>query len=214
MTAKPELPVFATGQWQTVVRNLTMAASDQIDVLILNAVAGGGAASVYKVAKSLASLPGRLIGPLWSAVRPELLQTWYEGDERSFHRLLLRPMIGMLVVGVLALPAIWLAAPSLIATGYKIDGNVTGQCLVVLLVGNWLLNGVAGWYRFLMLLDDKKVRSLRWSVYVCLWIAIVGGVFGGRSALQMACVVACSQVVFAAAAVRWLLTTDRRTTMT
>lgn len=198
------------GQLTMTLRNLSSAGSENADVIIVNAVAGDIAAAHYRIAKSLASLPARAFGPLWSSVRPELVRYWFASDRRPLRRLLLRPLPYVLTgLGVL-LPGLWWLAPELLRVAYKVDSEGVIPALTVLTIGAFALAGGAGWYRFIMLVDSDKRRSLRWSLAILLWTVVGGLVAAKWGALAMAAVAAAAQIGLAAAAFHWILREIKR----
>lgn len=207
-TAPRGLPPLSS-QATTTARNLVMALGDQADVILLGALAGPAAAGTYKVAKSLATLPVRAFGPVWASLRPELVHHWFAADRSPLRSVLSRPTLWLLLAGLAAIPFCWLFGAAAISLVYRIDGTTTMPTLVVLLTGSWLYSGVAGWYRFLMLLDENKWRSLRWSFGQAAWLVAAGAAVAARGPAAMSVVVAAGQVAISALAVAWILRVTR-----
>ena len=206
----PSARVIASStQVSTTLRNILNAVSEQIDVLIVNALAGSAAAAHYRIAKSLASLPGRAFGPLWSALRPEMIRYWYLPDRTPIRSLLRKPVTLTAIGGAIVVPAAWFVAPPLIEFAYGVSSTSIVPALGALLVSSLALAGMAGWYRFLMLVDDDKLRSLRWAAALMAWNLVLGLAIGAQGALAMALVVAAGQLALAASAVVWLLRETR-----
>lgn len=207
-TAPRGLPPLGS-QATTTARNLVMAFGDQADVILLGALAGPAAAGTYKVAKSLATLPVRAVGPVWASLRPELVHYWFAADRSALRSVLSRPTLWLLLAGLAAIPLCWLFGAPMISLVYRIDGATVIPALVILLTGSWVYTGVAGWYRFLMLLDENKWRSLRWSVGQAAWLVAAGALVAGRGPTAMSVVVAAGQLAISALAVAWLLRVTR-----
>ena len=199
-----------TNQVTTTVRNLVLAFGEQADVILLGALAGPSAAGTYKVAKSLATLPVRAVGPIWSSLRPELVRYWFAADRSPLRSVMFRPTVLLLLAGLLAIPLCWLFGAPAISRIYGIDGALVMPAMVILLTGSWVYSGVAGWYRFVMLLDENKWRSLRWSIGQAAWLVAAGAVVAARGPLAMSMVVAAGQLAISALAVAWLLRVTRR----
>jgi O-antigen/teichoic acid export membrane protein len=205
------LPEAMSGAVESTItlRNIFMTVADQIDVLIINALGGSVAAGHYRIAKSLASLPARVAGPIWTALRPELAQAWFEANWSRLRRLIIGPATRMAALLLLGLPIVWLAVPTVVAPAYGIESENVAWSLVILLVGTWINQGMSGWLRFMILLDSDKLRSLRWYGLLVVWTAAAGVAWGGHSATRMAIVVALGQVGVAAAATAWMLFVTR-----
>ena len=199
-----------SAQLTTTARNLVMAFSEQADVILLSALAGPAAAGTFKVAKSLASFPARAVGPIWVSLRPELVKFWFAADRSHLRAVMFRPTLLLSLAGVAVIPLCWLFGAPVISRIYGIDGHTMIPALTVLLAGSWVYFGLAGWYRFMMLLDANKWRSLTWSVGQALWIVAVGALTAARGPLAMAVVVAVGQVAISALAVVWLVRSTRR----
>jgi hypothetical protein len=107
--------------------------------------------------------------------------------------------------GIVLIPAVWILGSDVITRIYGINGKSVTPTMTVLLVGTWISFGLAGWYRFLMLLDANKWRSLVWSVLQAAWILVAGLLVASSGPTAMAAVIATSQVILAFAATAWLL---------
>lgn len=208
-TASPGWPALSV-QLTTTTRNLVMALSEQADIILLSALAGPSAAGTYKIAKSLATLPARAVGPIWASLRPELVKYWFAVDRSPLRSVMLRPTVLLLLAGLVIIPLCWIAGVPVISRIYGIDGGTVIPAMTILLAGAWIYFGLAGWYRFLMLLDTDKWRSLTWSVGQATWIVAVGAMVASRGPLAMAATVAAGQVAISALAVAWLLRSTRR----
>jgi O-antigen/teichoic acid export membrane protein len=202
-------PIALPSQLSASARNVVMAVGDQIDVILVSALAGAAAAGSYRVAKSLASLPARAVGPLWAGLRPELLSHWFAPRRAGIRRLISRPMLLLMAGGVIAVPAAWLLGDDVISLIYGIDGQSVTPAMTVLLAGSWIYFGLAGWYRFLMLLDTNKWRSLMWTATQTTWIVVAGYLVASNGPASMAAVVAISQIALSVAATAWLLRSTR-----
>jgi O-antigen/teichoic acid export membrane protein len=197
-------------QLTTTARNLVTAFSEQADIILLSALAGPAAAGTYKVAKSLATLPARAVGPIWASLRPELVRYWFAADRSHLRSVMFRPTLLLLLAGFAAIPICWYFGTPILSRIYRIDGTTVIPALTILLVGSWIYFGLAGWYRFMMLLDANKWRSLTWSVGQALWIVAVGALVASRGPVAMAVIVAIGQMAISALAVAWLVHSTKR----
>ncbi len=199
-----------SAQLTTTARNLVMAFGEQADIILLGAFAGPAAAGTYKIAKSLATLPARAVGPIWASLRPELVKFWFAADRSHLRSVMFRPTLLLLLCGFAVIPICWYFGAPVISRIYGIDGNTVIPALAILLVGSWIYFGLAGWYRFMMLLDANKWRSLTWSVGQAMWVVAVGALVASRGPMAMAVIVAVGQVAISALAVVWLLHSTKR----
>ena len=87
-------------------------ATKQLDVVLLGWVSGPAEVGLYRLARSIASLPGYVVGPLQTAAYPRLARQWAESG-RARLREVLRPhavlgvaLAGAGLAGVGALPVV------------------------------------------------------------------------------------------------------------
>ena len=212
-TASRSLNVLPA-QLTTTARNLVMALGEQADIILLSALAGPAAAGTYKVAKSLATLPARAVGPIWASLRPELVGYWFAADRSPLRSVIFRPTLLLMLVGSVVIPLCWFFGIPVISHVYGIDGATVVPAMTILLAGSWIYFGVAGWYRFMMLLDDNKWRSLTWSAGQAAWLMAAGALLAARGTVAMSVVVAIGQLAISALAVAWLLRSTQRPSAT
>jgi hypothetical protein len=111
----------------------------------------------------------------------------------------------MALLGIATLPLAWLLAPSAIGEAYDIDGAAIAGPFLILLVSSWIMSGVLGWYRFLVLLEKDKKRSLLLAAGMALWVLTSGALVANDGALAMAGAVGIGQVAMAAAIIAWFV---------
>lgn len=171
---------------KSVARSVLAGAAENADVLILNAFAGPTATATYKVAKSLATLPGRVFGPAWVAIRPRIIREWHQADTAAARRTILRLALPMLAALVLAFPfALWLGDDLLrILFGNKMPDAFVP--FLILLVGAWIYHAATSWYRILAALDNERVRGVGAGLVLFAGVTALGLVFGRHSATAMA----------------------------
>lgn len=68
----------------------------KVDFLILGAFRPAGEVGLYKLARSLATVIGRISDPFFGAILPDLSRLWVAGDEKAYKTLILR---SSLVIG-------------------------------------------------------------------------------------------------------------------
>jgi O-antigen/teichoic acid export membrane protein len=157
----------------SLLRNAFTQVANQGDVLILGLLAPKESVALYKVSRTLATVPGRAAGPLWSVLRPRFVRHLGTGQAGALRREVVRPATGLAIAGVVAAPlALMVAAPALdwiYGPAYAAAASV----MLILLVGNWLLAGVTGWLGTISIMSADKRVSL--GIYSLLAIAICGG---------------------------------------
>lgn len=182
-----------------VLRNLSSNIAQQADVLILGAMASKETVAIYKIARSLASLPGRLAGPVWTALRPRFLAALRDRDMAQLRRMALRPALAFGVMGLLAAPAIGLWIDDIVVLLYGQAYRASVTPLLILLAATWWLHMITGWFGFLSILSESKPATT--ALYVLLALATVAGAFiSGPSVIHLAAAVAGAMVLTAAAA--------------
>jgi O-antigen/teichoic acid export membrane protein len=180
-------PVVPAG-WSVhaMVRNGFANSLEQVDVVLLNSFAGPAQTAIYKVAKSLASFPARIAGPIWMALRPHIFAAWIEGDRRTLARWIVIPSAAMLLTLMLVLVCLYWVLPSILAAVYGQSLVAAAHPTLILMLGAGLFSACTTWYRLVVLLEQRKWigTALFGST---LFLAIVLGLLVGRSsALHMA----------------------------
>jgi hypothetical protein len=179
----------------SVTRGILVGASEHTDTLLLNAFLGPQAAGIYRLAKSLATLPGRIAAPVWSALRPRIAKTWSVGLRAEQFRVVAKPAAAMLLAMLVAAPLLLLYADPLITAIYGADSASAARPFLVLLIGAWIYQGATAWYRVTMLIERANLLSTAIFLGSWLWIVGLGVVIGRQSPLYMAIVVAGAYVL-------------------
>lgn len=178
----------------SVLRNAFMYGAGQMDILWFAAVRGNEAVALYKVAKTLAALPVRAVGPIWGALRPRILQAWHAGDRVRMLRLIGWPSFIILGgLAVAALPASYLA-DDMLRLAYGVSYAAASVPLLVLLCGTWVFGAATAWYNFWVIISQE--RGVGTTTYAILFVLTLVGAwaFGSRSALGMAIAVSGAMV--------------------
>jgi hypothetical protein len=179
----------------SVARSILVGASEHTDTLLLNAFLGPQAAGVYRLAKSLATLPGRVAAPLWSALRPRIVKAWSIGLPAERFRVVAKPAAAMLLAMLIAVPLLMLYADRLIIAVYGADSARATRPFLVLLVGACIYQGATAWYRVTILIERSYFLSTTIFLGTWLWIVGLGAAIGKHSPLYMAVVVAGAYVL-------------------
>lgn len=111
--AVDEQPGFWSFVWTTNIHSSVKLAIKELDVVVLGALAGLGAAGMYKVIKQLGALFVKGSGPLYQAIYPELAAAVAAGDRARFVSSAVRPTywaagLALLVLVVYALIGPWM----------------------------------------------------------------------------------------------------------
>src|SRR5262249_9662270 len=116
----------------SVVRSILSGSAEHADTLMLNAVLGPAAAGTYRLAKSLASLPSRVSGPVWNALRPGIARAWSLGDRAEKLRAVGRPALAMLAAMAVVLPALYWYRSDLVVKIYGMQAVAAATPFAVL----------------------------------------------------------------------------------
>lgn len=175
---------------QPTIRNAFINGANQIDILILNAAIGAQHAAIYKVAKSMATLPARIAGPVWSALMPRILKAWHVRDRAKLKMLIIIPSLIMISALAVAFVPLWRFADDFMVMLYGKEYVSAAPPFLILIVGAWFFSGcVSPWFNFLVIIDERKLTG---TLVYGFWFSavLVGGyLLGGRSATHMAAVV-------------------------
>jgi len=173
--AQAVMPPSESLSQHSILRNLCNNFAAQGDVLILGALASKEAVAIYKVARTLANLPIRVAGPVWSVLRPKLLAAMREKDYRRFRRMLVLPGIVIAAIGLGFVPVLWFMAEPILVGLYGETYRGAAIPLSVLFVGTWMFGAVTGWIGFVCVISEhKKVGSM---LYMILALFVAAGVF-------------------------------------
>lgn len=194
----------------SIARNAAKNLAAQGDVLVLGIAALPEAIAVYKVARTLANLPTRVAGPVWSVLRPKLLSAIREKDYTRIRRLLLVPGLCFVFIGVVIIVPVWLGAESFIGWSYGEAYIGAGKLLTILLIGTWIFGAVTGWLNFALVVSaNKRLGSV---MMVILAISVVSTSYLAKgNTLGVAGGVSASLVVISVAA--WILAFGTRQLM-
>lgn len=159
----------------SILRNTFINASGQIDILLLSFFKGSEAVAVYKVAKTLASTPNKIASPIWSTLRPQLLQAYYKVEYSKLLKLIAIPSGFLVVVLLILIIPITLIGETIVLLifGYQyIDAVVPS---FILLIGLWLFSSVNGWFNFWIIISGHlKSGTL---IYGALFLMITAACF-------------------------------------
>jgi O-antigen/teichoic acid export membrane protein len=184
----------------SIARNALSNGLTQFDVILLSQTQAPEAIALYKVGKSLTSLPIKLSFPLWRMLQPQIMAAVRTDDRGLERRAVLTGSIGFGLLMVVALPLVLLFGEDFIVLAYGEPFRGAFVYFLILMVGVWLFNGVAGWFSFWCVVAKSQAYGL--MVYAAAFLlALLGGLLWGMtSPTRMAYVVSGALVVAAALA--------------
>jgi O-antigen/teichoic acid export membrane protein len=192
---------------RAIMRNLMNALAEQVDVVILNSFAGPAAVAIYRVAKSLGSLPSRVLAPVWVALRPGLVHMWRRDELHPLRMRILKVGGAMLVALMLVLPLVSWLASDIVSMIYGAKAVGIAAPLVLLFAANWVLQGATSWYRHLAPIAEHRTRAVFASVLQLGLTVLLGLWMGRESALDMATaftIAAVASAIFCWVSALWL----------
>ncbi len=143
----------------SLARSVSVNVSQQADVILLGLFASKEGVALYKVARTVASLPTRLAGPVWAVLRPRVLACLRANDLVEVRRLLRWPALALFALGMLALPIAYAWLDDLLALLYGAQYAASAPMALLLLAGVWLLFGVSGWLVFIAVITANKLLA-------------------------------------------------------
>jgi O-antigen/teichoic acid export membrane protein len=179
----------------SMLRNTFISAANQVDVLILTAFKGPESTAIYKIARSLSSLPARVIAPIWSALRPRLMYAYHTGNSKQLLKLIVVPAAIMLGLLILTLVPIYFFADDLIVIMYGKSYVLSTLPFLILLIGTWFYAAITAWFNFWIVISNLMQLGTLISGFLLVTTLIMGILFGSKSIVSMAIAVSVSMVM-------------------
>jgi O-antigen/teichoic acid export membrane protein len=172
----------------SIVRNALSNGLAQFDVIMLGQLQPPEAVALYKVGKSLTSLPIKIAFPLWRMTQPRVMAAIDAGDHRVERRVILSGSLGFVLLMLAVLPFVLPLGADFIAFAYGEQYRAAFRYFLILMVGVWLFNGVTGWFAYWCVLSRSQLYGV--LVYgVAFALLVVAGLnWGAASASHMAIV--------------------------
>lgn len=171
---------FAT---QTLIRNGFYNLANQLDMILIGMVQTPANIAFYKVAKTLASLPSRMILPVWAALRGRIVAAFHEKNYERLATLVLKP-IGWMALGSLCCGALaWLLLPTVITWLYTASYLPAFLPALVIMVGYSLFQIAMGWFNIWVVISGKPEYSTAVSILIVAATLLLCGWFGSWSTL-------------------------------
>jgi O-antigen/teichoic acid export membrane protein len=193
--------------FHSLTRNILASGAANADVLLLAAIGRPESVALYRVAKSLASVPVKAATPLWVVLRPQLLSALTSNNYHKFCVLIAKAACFFAAASVVALIATALLGGTLLVRLYGAPYSTAVPALISLVVGACVLGAVTGWLSFAATIAARKTIST--SIFALQLVLIcAAGWFFGTSESSMALVVAGCNITVATVA-WWALLTGR-----
>lgn len=193
---------FRNANVHSIIRNAFMNGASQGDLLLVNALRGPEAAALYKVAKSIASIPIRAVTPAWVALRPRIMSSMRSQNIDHLHRLLILPAAFLAVIGIILAWPLVSYGEALIIFVFGTSYSSATLAALWLLLGTWIFGAISGWLSFACVISSRKLAG---SLIYFIWLVgvVLGGLLWGKeSPTSMPMVVASSMTMAALAG--WL----------
>jgi O-antigen/teichoic acid export membrane protein len=187
-----------------VWRNACVAIASQADILMVGSALGNEGAALYRVAKTLAGLPARIVAPIWTVLRPRFLAALRKDEPSALVRLVSVPGIVLFVLGMLAYPLLATGAPTLIEVIFSVAYRDAAESMLILAIGTWIFSGVTGWLGFLAIIVDRK-RATTALFTINTLIIVLAGVLVRDDIRSMALAVCTASLITSAGAWCWLI---------
>lgn len=131
----------ATGTLRSVLLN----GVQQIDVLILAALANPASVALYRAARALSFVPQKLSLPVWIVLKRQIIFKQAAQPARRWSDPVPLTAVALLGLGLLAMPLLILSANEAMALVFGAEFAPAGPLLLWLVPGMWLMHGVTGW---------------------------------------------------------------------
>ena len=173
----------------SIVRNLFSNGINQVDIILLGIFQKPEIVGLYKVGKSLASIPIKISFPAWRYLQPRLLAANQQNDYAREKRLIVSGSVLLAVVLLLFAAPAYLLGEAAIVLIYGDAYRASFEFFLILVVGIWIFHGITGWFKFWVVVTDSRWFGI--LTYACAFVSLVvlGILFGSTSPQAMAYVV-------------------------
>lgn len=183
-------PMFRAANVHSIVRNGLMSGASQGDILLLNALQGPEVAALYKVAKTVAAVPVRVVAPVWVVMRSRILSAMRLQNTHRIRQILFAAGIFLVFVGIVCAVPLLLYADKLMVLVFGDAYLPASHAALLLLLGTWMFGAVSGWLNFACVITSHKMAGTL-IYFVWAFVVLAGGLmWGGESASNMATVAA------------------------
>jgi O-antigen/teichoic acid export membrane protein len=146
----------ATGTLRSVLLN----GVQQIDVLILAALANPASVALYRAARTLSFVPQKLSLPVWVVLKRQIIFKPAARPARRWSDPVLMTAAAFLGLGLLAMPLLILYANRGMAFVFGAEFAPAGRLLLWLLPGMWIMHGVTGWAALFGSISRRRITVI------------------------------------------------------
>ncbi len=186
----PELPVseqdFQNDSLYSIFRNVCSNGINQIDVVVLAAFQTPQTVAIYKISKSLSSLPTKISFPVWRYLQPKLIQAVLNDDKVKMRKSIFYGTAVLTLLIALIFPLVWIVGQEMIVLLYGQAYREAFQPLLILILGVWVFNGLTGWFKILAVVSKSQRFSLLAYVLMFATLIVVSLLFGRYGPIEMA----------------------------
>jgi O-antigen/teichoic acid export membrane protein len=185
-----ELPVpeqdFHNDSLYSIFRNVCSNGINQIDVVVLAAFQTPQTVAIYKISKSLSSLPTKISFPVWRYLQPKLIQAVINDDKVKMRKSIFYGTSVLTLLIALIFPLVWIAGQEMIVLLYGQAYREAFQPLLILILGVWVFNGLTGWFKIWAVVSKSQRFSLLAYVLMFATLIVVSLLFGRYGPIEMA----------------------------
>ncbi len=179
-----EMKGLWTFSFHSVVSNLLSNTSGQVDILLLTQALPASELALYKVAKTLANLPGQAFAAIWIAVRPHLLTACHNFDQKKALKLVGIPATLIFCVLILVVPILYFLMPHVLEKMYGSSYIAAESPFFILFFGMWVWQGMTSWFRFWVILENELMLGTILNI-ISLIISVMGGFIWGCQSIDL-----------------------------
>lgn len=177
---------FFSANVYSVVRNFLMNFSSQGDLIILSLFQGPEAVANYKIAKTISSIPVKLVAPVWVVMRSRIMMLIRTNDISNLRMKILKTAFLLILFGAILSVPVTLMGEVIISKAFGEEYINSISACAWLLAGSWIFGALSGWLSFACVISPKKNIGIyiygAWAIVV-----LVGGFsWGGESYSAMA----------------------------
>ncbi len=200
---------FRVAGWQklrnlgalALMRSAASIVAGQLDILLLSASAPISMLAYYRVARSCAGVPGKVLAPIWTIARKSIVHGVTREDLRETRRTIAIVGALLMLMGLPVFVASAFFAKEILAFlfGQAYAQTDAANSFVLLMPALWFLTLATGWSRFVAIVAPRKGTTTFTYIAQCVVCAALWLIFWPTTALGMAAIIAGTNVITAAA---------------
>jgi O-antigen/teichoic acid export membrane protein len=198
VAAESRVPSLTKLGFISITRNFFANALNQVDVILLGFLQKPEVVALYRVGKSLASLPTKVSFPVWRYLQPKFMEAIQSGHLARQRQIALSGAAVVLVVIVCLTPAVLIFGEDLLVSLYGEAYRGAFEHFLILSVGVCTFYGISGWFKFWAVLSNAQAFGI--GVYATSVVAVValGASIATLSPVAMAYVMSSVLVIMSA----------------